>query len=205
MKRYTAEIILTACLSVAAGCCPPDAIEAKVFRASGNCQMDINYEGTALGVYVAETTAKFPRSQSKFEGIVFFGLDTTTFPDGIVPPVRYGETDKERAVDTELGYQRSDDAMYNVILDEAGMPTGENKYELEYPMPLENIKGDCAKCELSSRDPLRKIGPFKIGIVTVPGNTELELPGEDGEEFICPAPGEAAKIFGTELAPHYGV
>lgn len=190
--------------------------------------MDVNYEGTALGVYVIETEydvvepnpadptknilvdvkkVEFPRSNSEFPGLVFFGLDTTTFPDGIVPPVRYGETEKERAVDTKNAYMHTDDPKYNVGYDPmTGLPLGKSKYSLEYPMPLENLNEDCERCELSSRDATRSVGVFKIGVVTVPGNTELQIPGdEETDSFVCPAPGDPEGIiFGTPLSPHYG-
>lgn len=189
--------------------------------------MDIAYEGSALGVYVMEQeyfdvtkdnagvvtnvevkNVKFPRSNDEFPGIVFFGLDTTTFPDGIVPPVRYGNTEKDRAIDTKNAFMRSDSVEYNRLYDdETNMDLGTSKYGLEYPLPLESANETCERCELSSRDAARKVGPFKIGVVTVPGNAELALPGEEEDrEFVCPAPGESeVLIFGTPLSPHRGV
>jgi len=210
---------------VGGGCCPPDSIEVSVFRANGDCQMDINYEGTALGVYVMEPTyfdvkksgetitsvevkdVEFPRSNSEFPGIVFFGLDTTTFPDGIVPPVRYGETDKDRAVDTKNAFMHSDSAEYNTTYDLATkMDLKVAKYQREYPMSLENADKACMRCELSSSDPKRTVGPILIGVVTVPGNTTLEVPEEEGgDAFQCPAAGDTGvTIYGTELSPHFG-
>jgi len=190
--------------------------------------MDVNYEGTALGVYAIELEydvtepdpenpgkkksvrvekVKFPRSNSEFPGLVFFGLDTTTFPDGIVPPVRYGDTEKERAVDTKNAFMHTDDPEYNVAYDPmTGLPLGRSKYQVEYPMPLENANDSCERCELSSRDSGRSVGAFKIGVVTVPGNTELEIPGEEEpDSFVCPSSGDPeGLIFGTPLSPHYG-
>ncbi len=196
-----------------------------MFRADGTCQMDINFEGTALGVYVVEPTyfsvqkqgdaitdvqekpVVLPRSNARFSGVAFFGLDTTTFPDGIVPPVRYGNIAHDRAIDTKNAFMHSDDAEHNRLYDpEANTDLGVSKYALHYPMPLENSDHSCERCELSSADPKRSVGPFKIGIVTVPGNTELFIPGdEETDRFLCPAPGDPATIlYGTPLARHFG-
>jgi len=233
VKLFSSGLAILGGFLVGGGCCPPDSIEASVFRANGECQMDINYEGTALGVYVIEPQyfdvkkstkvvdgveveviedvqvkdIQFPRSNSKFPGIVFFGLDTTTFPDGIVAPVRYGETNKERAVDTKNAYMHSDSAEYNRTYDVA-TKTDLNtpKYALLYPMSLESPDANCTRCELSSSDPKRTVGPFKIGIVTVPGNTTLDIPGPEEESaFLCPAAGDTGvTIYGTPLSPHFG-
>ncbi len=187
--------------------------------------MDINYEGTGLGVYVMEPqyfdvtkqdevitnvqvkNVQFPRGNDKFPGIAFFGLDTTTFPDGIVPPIRYGDTDKERAVDTKNAFMHSDSVEYNTTYDLATkMDLKVSKYGRVYPMPLESADKGCMRCELTSADPKRTVGPVLIGIVTVPGNTTLNIPENEGEDaFKCPAAGDTGvTIYGTELSPHYG-
>ncbi len=228
VKLFSSGLLLSGSLFVLGGCCPPESIEVSVFRADGDCQMDINYEGTALGIYVIEPQyfevkkdkqtdavldvqvkdVKLPRSNAEFPGIVFFGLDTTTFPDGIVPPVRYGDTEKDRAIDTKNAFMHSDRAEYNRLYDEATkMDLGMSKYALVYPMPLESANTGCTHCELSSADAERTVGPFKIGVVTVPGNTELKIPGdEETSSFVCPAAGDSDTIiFGTPLSPHRGV
>lgn len=227
VKLFASGLLISSSLFVVGGCCPPESIEVSVFRADGECQMDINYEGTALGVYVMEPEyfevtkddnevvtnvevkkVEFPRSNDEFGGIVFFGLDTTTFPDGIVPPVRYGETEKDRAIDTKNAFMRGDSAEFNRMYDPVTkMDLGTSKYAVEYPMSLESKNTSCARCELSAASPTRTVGAFKIGVVTVPGNTELAIPGdEETDSFVCPAPGEAAAvIYGTPLSPHRGV
>ncbi len=189
--------------------------------------MDINYEGTALGVYVMEPEyfdvtkdkateavldvevkkVKLPTSNAKFPGIVFFGLDTTTFPDGIVPPVRYGDLEHDRAIDTQNAFMHSDSAEYNVAYDAATkMALSGPKYAREYPMPLESTNPSCERCELSSSDLQRTVGAIKIGVVTVAGNTQLDIPGkEESRPLVCPAEGEEPLIFGTPLSPHRGV
>jgi hypothetical protein len=44
------------------------------------------------------------------------------------------------------------------------------------------------------------VGEFKIGVVTVPGNTE----SDPLTDFACPTVGSAPIQFGTELSPHFG-
>jgi hypothetical protein len=211
MKSLTC-CLLAACAAVASGCCPPDSISIIASRVDGECVLDLDYEGTALGIYVSEpkvTAAdshalgkdvEYPRGPDKFEGIVFFGLDTTTFPDGIVPPVRYGDTTKPRSQDTKNGYMHSDDPAYN----KKDPVTQQTPYALTYPMPLINSEEDCTRCQLSMQDdqglatPDRTVGAFKIGIVTVPGNTEVEL-----SAFSCPTGAEPIQ-YGTDLTPHFG-
>ncbi len=205
MQYETLSVLLA---GLGGACCPPENVSVVASRVDGECVLDIDYEGTALGVYVTEVTVSsaasdalgeevsYPRQNERFEGIVFFGLDTTTFPDGIVPPVRYGNLEK----DTENGYMRSDDEALNVDAD------GQPVYARVYPMPTINLEPDCVRCQLSAVDdqgravPQRAIGSFKVGVVTLGGNAETP-PITD---FRCPLPGGAPIQYGTDLPRHYG-
>lgn len=210
--KFLVHCFLAVCVSSVWGCCPPDNISIVASRVDGECVIDLDYEGTALGVYVTETVVsaapsgslgkevEYPRGNDKFDGIVFFGLDTTTFPDGIVPPVRYGDTTKPRSKDTENGYMHSDDPIYN-----KDAMTGQPTYALHYPMPLMNEDKTCTRCQLSTVDdqglatPGKAVGAFKIGVVTVPGNTE----SDPLADFRCPTGNESVQ-YGTALTPHFG-
>jgi hypothetical protein len=210
--KFLTHCLLAICANSAWGCCPPDNISIIASKVDGECVLDLDYEGTALGIYVSEpivTAApskalgkevEYPRGPNTFEGIVFFGLDTTTFPDGIVPPVRYGDTSKARSKDTTNGYMHSDDDTYN-----KDATTNQPTYALHYPMPLLNEEENCVRCQLSAVDELgtdvasKAVGPFKIGIVTVPGNAE----SDPLTDFRCPADDQPIQ-YGTELTPHFG-
>lgn len=88
-----------ACLSVwgllVSACCSPSAVKVTTQSlADGTCSMRVEWDGAgALGMYVVppEMKGKIPRGWNDFNGRVYWGLDTTKFPDGFIPPVTVGK------------------------------------------------------------------------------------------------------------------
>lgn len=154
MSMSLLRLLSLLALSIAAtACCSPSAVKVTTQSLSdGSCSMRVEWDGPgALGMYILppEMKGKIPRGWEDFEGRVYWGLDTTKFPDGFIPPVTVG-TIPRNAEDSKIAQDKE---------------------------PIEG-SGDTIPY-LSSGDVSPLIGmPVLVAVVTVPGTLyfdEIEM------------------------------
>lgn len=202
------SIVISVWLSVM-GCCDPSAIRVRVRNLNNECTLDVDWEGpTAPGVYVSQPGIDVPRvaGGADFDGVVFWGLDTTTFPDMIAGPVAYMEP-QPRSTDTNLARYKSPD--YPTPLDNIANPTDayvEELRTLQEDMNMEVLAAGRAPLQTWTLDNLApgQAVPIDITVVTIPGTISMTLAnGAADGPLTCPeVPGDEI-VYGT-LPRHFG-
>lgn len=130
-------------------------------RVGGECTLDIDFPHGAMALYVSDLDLTLPRENSTpTDGAIYYGLEATLFPDGFVGPIRYGDEEVANAMLAQQPARWSD---------------------VVYPMPLESDDKNAPSLltERSTCEP-GKGGCFKVGLVTINGNSEIEI-----EDFSC--------------------
>jgi len=178
----------------ASGCCKPDSIEVRTWRENGECKMEIDFEESAFGVYITSPGATIPRKQEKFEWLTYWGIDTTTFPPAINPPVLYGIDELDGGEDSKIASIKSnasgkeDDPFWKRV----GLPENTSA---EYPLPVTTDDG---------RVSLETVGAFVVHVVTLGGNGELTVGEVDDAGKAIPGRGfRCGETYGS-LPLHYG-
>ena len=208
------SLILSLYLSVM-GCCDPSAIRVRVRNLDGTCSLAVDWDGpTAPGVYVAQPGIDVPRvaGGADFDGIVFWGLDTTTFPDMIAGPVEYDQP-AERSRDTELARHKA--PIYPTPLDTVYNPDQGFLDDLAAEVTAMNEEIDMAgRTRLpnwvfdEAGAPVLQAGapiPVEVTVVTIPGTIKLAMPDDAAGNgpLECPAVPGDEEIFGS-LPRHFG-
>jgi len=225
-----AAAICVGLLGLVAGCCPPDSILVTSAPVAGDCRITFDYEGTALNIAVTYPGTESPGGpedwacaepgQCATTGLIYWGLDTTEFPDAITPTVDYGTSENPRGVDTDFGQNKSNgdnpgaDPYWNALAN-AGVDVDKTK---SYPLragcetPVCNSPLDCT-CDNPQELSLQQIGVFQVQVASLSGTVYNVIPSvtslnpDTGAPRAALAPDERFQCGETygQLPIHYGV
>ncbi len=145
-------------------------------RVAGKCTIQIDFPHDAMALYVSDLDLTLPRSNTTpTDGMIYYGLQSTGFPNGFVGPIRYGDEEVPMAMLAEQPGRSS-----NVV----------------YPTLIESDDKDVPSL-LTRRDTCEAGtgGCFKVGLATIAGNSAITI-----EDFTC---GEQARVWesSTYLPP----